>query len=149
VDSEVAAFMAGSWISERYPMIRGIEPHQREEFVLQSAHKWRWQTEVVQDAFTEHRGPKLLMRYEDLLVDTAEHLREAFDWLGLKVSEPELATIVERQSFERAGQTGPRRFHRTAYPGRWRDSLSAPEQALVQEAIGTKLEELGYEQGER
>jgi hypothetical protein len=145
VDSEVAAFMAGSWINARYPMVRGIEPDERERFVVQAAHKWRWQTEVVQQAFAEHRGPKLSLRYEDLLAHPADRLREAMDWLGLEISEAELISATERHSFARIRATGPQHFHRSARPGHWRQSLTASERVLVQEAIGPKLEELGYE----
>jgi hypothetical protein len=145
VDSEVAAFMAGSWMSARYPMIRGIEPQDREKFVVQAAYKWGWQTEVVQQAFAEHPGPKLLMRYEDLLIDTATHLGDAFEWLGLEVGETELAGIAERHSFGQVVDKGALRFHRAARPGDWRQNLSAAERALVEDAIGAQLEKLGYE----
>jgi hypothetical protein len=145
VDSEVAAFMAGSWMSARYPMIRGIEPHEREEFLVQAAYKWGWQTEVVQQAFAEHPGPKLLMRYEDLLADTVKQLGDAFEWLGLEIDKAELAGIAERHSFQQVVDTGPHRFHRAARPGDWRRNLSPAERALVEEAIGARLETLGYE----
>jgi hypothetical protein len=40
------------------------------EFLVRSASKWLWRTEVVQAEMANHPGPTLALKYEDLLADT-------------------------------------------------------------------------------
>ena len=62
VDSELAANKEGSWVSKGFPGVSGISASERQAFVVQSAQKWLWRTEVVQQAYRDHPGPKLLIR---------------------------------------------------------------------------------------
>src|SRR5205807_10295120 len=75
IDSLVAAYVEGSWATQWFSFMRGLSEDDRREFVVTSAHKWLWQTEVVQSAFREHVGPKYMVRYEELLRDPARHMR--------------------------------------------------------------------------
>jgi hypothetical protein len=97
--------------------------------------------------FRDHPGPKHLVRYEDLHRDPLPHLEPVFDWLGLRVESERLARFVEENTFERlsGGETGPQAFFRAGTPGFWRENLRAEEQAAVEEVIGPKLRELGYD----
>jgi hypothetical protein len=146
VDSELAAIAKGSWVSREFG-VRGIEPEQRLEFVAANALKWLWRTQVVQDAYRDHPGPKLLVRYEDLRADPLPHVREIFDWLGLEIGDAELAEFVARHQFENVPEAkrGADQFHRAASPGLWRENLTQPEQDALGELIGPKLAELGYD----
>jgi hypothetical protein len=147
VDSDLAANLRGGWYSKAIPGARGISETERLEFVNQSAHKWLWRTEVVQEAYRAHAGPKHLMRYEDLLSDPMTHMRSLLEWIELDVDEAQLAAWVERQAFERirAENRGPQAFYRAAQPGLWRESLTAEEQAVIEAVIGPKVRELGYD----
>jgi hypothetical protein len=146
VDSELAANLAGSWVGREFPGAAGVTDADRVEFVVQSAKKWLWRTEVVEAAMASHAGPKHLIRYEDLRGDPAEHLRVLFDWLEIEIGEDELGRMIERHSFEELPEEsrGPQEFFRAAEPGQWRENLSAEEQAALEEVIGPKLRELGY-----
>jgi hypothetical protein len=88
-----------------------------------------------------------MVRYEDLRSDPQTHVRELFDWLGLQASAGELSALIEKHEFEKLPDEarGRQSFYRAASPGLWRENLSAEEQAAVQEALGPKLRELGYE----
>lgn len=145
VDSDLAANLEGSWVNSEFPG-SGIAAEDRHEFVVQSAHKWLWRTEVVEEAYREHTGPKRLVRYEDLLRDPHPHLREIFDWLGLEISDADLRELLARHSFDAVPdeQRGAKRFFRAATPGLWRQNLSAAEQDALEQLIGPKLRELGY-----
>lgn len=147
VDSELASNLPGSWVSREFPGLRGIDEEDRLSFVTQSAHKWLWRTEVVQSAFADHRGPKHLVRYEDLLREPGIHVRQILEWMGLKPDESEIAGWLERSSLAHVAGTapGPREFARLARPGAWRENLRDDEQAVVQDLLGAKLRELGYE----
>ncbi len=147
VDSELAGNLEGGWVGREFPGLRPVGETERLRFVVQSAHKWLWRTEVVQQAFREHHGPKLLVRYEQLLGDTHGQLRELLAWLGLSAREQELTEWIDERAFGRqpVSSTGPQGFFRAASPGAWRQSLRADEQAAVEQVIGPKLRELGYE----
>jgi Sulfotransferase family len=141
VDSELAAFATGSWMSRRYGAVRGIETGERLQFLTQAAHKWVWRTDVVQGAFDAHRGPKLLVRYEELLAETEGQMQRVWDWLRL--NPVALEAIVERHSFVGA-TSGSLEFARAAQPGQWRENLTDEEQARIVEIMGPTLARLGY-----
>lgn len=147
VDSELAGNLTGAWISKEFPGAHGITDERRLEFVTQSAHKWLWRTEVVEEAYRSHTGPKHLLRYEDLRAEPEVHLRALFDWAGLEVEDTDLRAWIERYAFERIseGERGPGAFFRAANPGEWRKNLTAEEHEAVETVIGPKLKELGYE----
>jgi hypothetical protein len=139
VDSEVAAYSRGSWMSRRYPL-RGIEPGQREPFLKEAAHKWVWQTRIVNAAFEQHAADKLLVRYEELRSDPDAQMQRVFGWLGLDIDAD---AAVASHAFETEAVRGPREFVRSAEPGAWRENLSVGEQALVNEIMGPTLREMG------
>jgi hypothetical protein len=147
VDSELAGNLPGSWITKEFPGAQGLPPDDRHAFVVQSAYKWLWRTEVVQEAFAKHRGPKMLVRYEDLRTAPTQQFGAILDWLGLKMAPSRLASLTEEHSFERlpADARGPQAFSRAASPGQWRENLSSDEQAAVEQILAPKLKELGYE----
>lgn len=147
VDSDLAANLSGSWVSAEFPGVEGVTNGARLEFAVQSAHKWLWRTEVVQRAYAEHRGPKLIVRYEDILRDPEPHLREIFAWLELPVEATDLTAWIDKHSFERVPEKsrGAGEFFREARPGAWQENLSAEEQGAVEQVIGPKLRDLGYE----
>jgi hypothetical protein len=147
VDSELAANRKGAWASRRFPGAGGLREDDQLDFVVQSARKWLWRTEVVESAFAAHPGPKLLMRYEDILADTESHLRTLLDWLGLEMDDAHLHDLIGRHAFEGlpAEMKGPAEFNRAASPGLWRQNLTEREQEAMGEVLGAKVRELGYD----
>jgi hypothetical protein len=147
VDSELAANLRGAWVSQEFPGLVGITEEQRADFVVQSAYKWLWRTEVVEGAYATHPGPKYCVRYEELCRDPHTQLRALFRWLDMPVDERDLDGWIERHAFSRIPdhERGAASFFRAAEPGRWRDSLRAAEQLAVEQVIGHKLRELDYE----
>jgi hypothetical protein len=147
VDSDLAANQRGSWVSRQFPGAGGIDDSARLDFVVQSAQKWLWRTEIVQQAFVAHSGPKLMIRYEELRGDPSSKLRRIYDWLDLKLDDQETAALVKRHAFEGIpeAERGPQAFARAATPGLWRQNLTEEEQEAITDVIGAKLEELGYE----
>lgn len=141
VDSELAAFMRGSWMSRRHPAIRGIEEAEREAFVVQSAHKWLWRTQVCEQAMLTHERT-FLLRYEELRQEPALQLRRLFEWLTIRI--PDTAALAEKFAFDRAPKRGAQEFHRAASPGAWRENLRPCEQQAMLEILGPKLDHLGY-----
>jgi hypothetical protein len=128
-------------MSRRYGVVRGIEPEERLDFLKQAAHKWVWRTEVVQEAYEAHRGPKLLVRYEELLAETHREMLRVMEWLGLSTAG--LETSIDRHAFANA-PSGPREFARAARPGLWRENLTGEEQLVVEEIMAPTLDQMGY-----
>lgn len=147
VDSELAANRPGAWGGRVFPGGGGISDDERLAFVVQSAQKWLWRTEVTQHAYAAHRGPKRLVRYEELREDPVRGFRDVLDWLGLEADDEWISAVTDRHAFERlpAADRGPDKFFRAATPGLWRENLSADEQQAVMRILGPKLSELGYE----
>jgi Sulfotransferase family len=146
VDSELAAVGRGSWASQLFRGFRGLDAADRVDYVVQSAYKWLWRTEVVEAAFQAHRGPKLMMRYEDLRKNPKKCLQSVFDWLELPVDEATVSGLVQRHAFEQmpAAERGAGQFFRSASPGLWRENLTREEQAAMMSVIERKIRELGY-----
>jgi sulfotransferase family protein len=146
VDSDLAAHMPGAWVTKEFPGAQGISEGERLDFVVQSARKWLWRTEVTERAYDAHPGPKRTMRYEELLADPAGQMRALLDWLGLDMAEAELQAALDRHAFENvpAERRGSLEFFRAASPGLWRENLTAEEQAAMEEVMGPKLREHGY-----
>jgi len=146
VDSELAGSAPDGWVGRLIPGFQGVAEEDRLEFIRQAARKWLWRTEVVEEAYAAHTGPKLKLRYEDLLAEPVERMREVLDWLGAPLAEEQLVDLVESRSIDKApaSDRGPKGFFRSASPGRWRENLSADEQEAMLEIIGPKLAETAY-----
>lgn len=145
VDSELASFAVGGWQEQSFAHMRGIGEAERLDFVTHSAYQWLWRTQVVETAFAEHRGPKHMLRYEDLLREPERHLAEVFEWLGAPLEPVEVQAVVDQFAFERLPHRGPDRQERLATPGAWRDNLDPDERAAVEDILGAKLRQLGYD----
>lgn len=146
VDSELAAVAPGGWLSQEFDGISSPEGDDRMDFVVRSASKWLWRTEVVEEAISRHTGPSLIVKYEEVRADPVRWFRRISKWMGLDVSDADLRHTVDEHDFDRlpADRRGPGKFFRSAQPGLWREHLSDAEQAAVEGIIGTKLRQLGY-----
>jgi Sulfotransferase family len=145
VDSELASFVVGGWQERSFTHMRGIGEAGRLDFVIRSAYQWLWRTEVVEAAFAEHRGPKHMLRYEDLLREPERHLGELFEWLGVPLERTDVAAVADREAFERLSVRGVNRQNRFATPGAWRQNLRPDERAAMAGILRGKLRELGYD----
>jgi hypothetical protein len=102
----------------------------------------------------------LLLRYEDLVADTARELQKVVAFLHLSSSPVEIAAAVERSSADRMRELekmqtnknglmkGSRKdlsFVRAAGSGGWRSELPTPLVARIEAAWGPLMRHLGYE----
>lgn len=146
VDSELAANLEGSWVGREFPGGGGLKDADRLDFVVQSACKWTWRTQTVRQAFAAHQGPKLMVRYEELLADPEGQLAAVYAWLGLSAERGWLREACARHRFERIadGERGESSFYRSARPGAWAENLRAEERAAAERIMGPVLRELDY-----
>ena len=90
-------------------------------------------------AYEEHSGPKVLVRYEDLLADPLGTVGRLYSELGMELDEERLAEVVGRHTREQlAGKEETKEPHHEAASPNWRQRLS-PEQAEVVERVTAPL----------
>ncbi|MGH2817503.1 MAG: sulfotransferase domain-containing protein [Actinomycetota bacterium] len=92
----------------------------------------------------------LELRYEDFIVDEANHFGRIFRHYGFKPAAVERSVdLALRFSFQRMagrsiGQVKEGSHLRSGKPGQWREVLSPRNMALFRELTGDLLERLGY-----
>jgi hypothetical protein len=94
----------------------------------------------AKEAYDAHKGPKVLIRYEELRADTLGTMKRMYSALGIEVDEEGLARVVEEHSWENIPEEekGEGKFYRKATPGGWREDLT-PKQAEAIERITAPL----------
>ena len=94
-------------------------------------------------AYDAHKGPKVLIRYEELNADALGTMQRLYSTLGVPVNEGELARVVEKHSWENIPEEkrGAGKFYRKATPGGWREDLTAEQAEAVERVTATLLEE--------
>jgi hypothetical protein len=120
-----------------------------------------WGQNIATWLYTSEGDPRfLLLRYEDLVADTARELSKVVDFLHLSAGPEEIAQAVERSSADRMrelekaqkdknglfkGSRNDMSFVRAAGSGGWRKGLPAPMVAKIEAAWGPLMQHLGYE----
>lgn len=86
----------------------------------------------------------LIARYEDLLTDYDNEVARLVDFLKLDANKPEARKVIDGYRPGTAeGQQGLH-FYKGKI-GRFRESYSAEEQAILKDKLGTCLPRMGYE----
>jgi len=123
---------------------------------------WGTWAENVASWIATRRNRKnfLLLRYEDMVSDTAGELVRIADFLGLRASPRELDQVIERSSAERMRELEKQQsdqwvstknkrkdipFVRTALAGGWKTKLPAASVAEIESAWGPLMRFLNYE----
>jgi hypothetical protein len=120
-----------------------------------------WGQNIATWLYTSEGDPRfLLLRYEDLVADTARELSKVVDFLHLSAGPEQIAQAVERSSADRMrelekaqkdknglfkGSRSDMSFVRAAGSGGWRTGLPAPMVAKIEAAWGPLMRHLGYE----
>jgi hypothetical protein len=148
IDSLMHAQMGTGWLVGS-PWVEGVQgEEQRLEFVRREARLWVNRSIAVQRAYAAHPADlRIKVRYEDLRADTIGTLRPLVDWLGLDRTDEELEAAIEANRFEsiRRRRKGPAKPFRSATPGLWRQNMTEREREVMEQTMGEKLIELGYE----
>jgi len=147
VDSLLHAFAPGGFMAVQYGQAYETAD-ERAAGAEWAAKTWAMSADVGRAAIERDHDPALgmVVRYEDLLADTAAGLASILDWMGMPQSPAAVAETVERRSFARvADEAGDLRRTRSARPGRWRESLSKREVEIVDAIAAERLERYGYE----
>ena len=118
-----------------------------------------WGQNIATWLYTSEGDPRfLLLRYEDLVADTASELTKVVNFLKLSSGPELIAQAVARSSADRMralekaqdnglfkGSRSDMSFVRAAGSGGWRTGLPAPMVAKIEAAWGPLMQHLGYE----
>ena len=137
ISSKLDAARTGSW-AERAQKSRGQQKKNTsadsrpDAFVRGQAKRYARLMELAHEAFDNHGGPKVVVRYEDLVSDTLGTMRRIYSALGIPAEDKDLARVVEKHAWENIPERekGEGKFYRKGTAGGWRDDLS-PEQAGI------------------
>jgi hypothetical protein len=135
--SGIGAASEGGWYAETRKRRGGVSKVQSPDDIVE-ARATRY-VEFIgrsKEAYEAHRGPKVLVRYEELRADALGTMKRIYAELGIATGEEDLARAVVMHSWENIPEErkGPDKFYRKATPGGWREDLT-PEQAQVVERI--------------
>ena len=119
---------------------KALPDNDPDTFVRNRSRKYLQHAGNAKKAYEAHRGPKVLVRYEDLRTNTLETMKRIYSTLGISIDEGELAQVVEKHSWENVPEEnkGDGKFYRKATPGGWREDLT-PEQARIVEKVTAPL----------
>lgn len=137
--SALDAYSEGSWalkVLRKEGEVRGIAAEKWLEWYLQSMNN-------AKQAYENHEGRKVLVRYEDLHADALGTMKRVVSALSLSVEDGELAGVVDKHSWENISEEkkGKGKFYRKGTPGGWRDDLSAEQVELVERATAQLVRE--------
>jgi len=147
VASVLDAAKEGGWLYESRnggaARKRGTADRKPNAFVGERARVYRRGVGNAKEAYDAHKGPKVLIRYEDLVADTLGTMRRIYATLGIGVDLDELTLAVEKHSWENVPEEekGEGKFYRRASPGGWREDLTAEQVKTVERVTARLLEE--------
>ena len=144
VASSLDSIKKGSWLYERRVNEGGgrtaMFDVEADDHVEKSAKAYAQNVGNVREAYENHGGPKVLVRYEDLRADTLGTMRRIYSTLGVPVDDEAVVRAVAKHAWENVPEEnkGEGKFHRKATPGGWQEDLT-PEQAEKVELITAPL----------
>lgn len=151
IDSLIDAMLArDSWWQQSQVSEEPRFVGERLSFIRHHANLWLQRISATQRAFAWTPEPlRLQVAYEELLADTESSFSDMLRWLGMQLDPDTVKAAVRKRAFSAipAGQKGPGRRARSATPGGWRERLRPGEVELIEQIMGAKLAELGYEVG--
>ena len=147
VSSMLDAAQQGGWLYERKESDewrrRALADKKPDAFVRHRSQKYVQHAGRAKKAYDAHRGPKVLVRYEELRADTLETMKRIYATLEIPLNEGELARAVEKHSWESIPEEekGGGKFYRKATPGGWKEDLTPEQAATVERVTASLLEE--------
>jgi hypothetical protein len=147
ISSKMDAAREGSWAEEAQKR-KGQEKKNTSAdskpaaFVKSQARRYVQLIDLAQQAYDAHRGPKVLVRYEDLRAQPLETMRHIYEKLEIPAEDRELARVVEKHAWENIPdrKKGTGKFYRKGSPGGWAQDLTTEQVATVERVTAPVLE---------
>jgi hypothetical protein len=145
VASVLDAATEGGWLYESRRRKTNAKRKSRRRpnaFVRERAIVYRRGVERAWRAYDAHKGPKVLVRYEDLRADTMNEMRRIYAVLGIAVEDEDLRRAVEKHSWENvpAREKGRGKFYRRGTSGGWKEDLTPRQVEVVEKTTASLLE---------
>lgn len=144
IDSKLDAFSKKGWGAER----GFVGPAKSKQIWLETrAKEWVAIMRILNRTYENHSEKnRRLIKYENLLNNTFNILKELYEFIQIEIGEKELKKIIDKFSFEKIpeDQKGSGKFRRFAKPGLWKQNLSDEEKELLENIMGDTLKKLGY-----
>jgi hypothetical protein len=114
-------------------------------YVRERAKNYLERITNTKQAYDDHVGPKVLVRYEELRADTMGTMLRIYTELGIPVDRGELEISIEKNDWENIPEDkkGEGKVFRKATPGGWQDDLT-PEQVRIIEKVTAPILEQFY-----
>ena len=104
VSSQLDGARQGGWMYERKESDawkrKALPDNDPDTFVRNRSRKYLQHAGNAKKAYDAHRGPKVLVRYENLRTNTLETMKLVYSALDIPVREGELTRVVEKHSWE-------------------------------------------------
>jgi hypothetical protein len=145
--SGLDAARKGSWqyenAADRGWKREALADNQPDVWVRRRAQNYVRHAGKARDAYEAHKGPKVLIRYEELREDALDTMERLYSTLGIQVREEELARAVEKHAWENIPEKekGQGKFYRRAKPGGWREDLTPAQVEIVEQVSAPLLKE--------
>ena len=145
--SGLDAARKGSWqyenAADRGWKREALADNQPDVWVRRRAQNYVRHAGKARDAYEAHKGPKVLIRYEELHDDTRGTMERLYSTLGIEVGGEELARAVEKHAWENIPEKekGQGKFYRKATPGGWREDLTPGQVEIVEQVSAPLLKE--------
>jgi hypothetical protein len=142
--SGLDAARKGSWqyenAADRGWKREALADNQPDVWVRRRAQNYVRHAGKAREAYEAHKGPKALLRYEELRDDTLGTMERLYSTLGIEVGTEDLLRAVEKHSWENIPEEdkGQGKFYRKATPGSWREDLT-PDQVEIVEQVSAPL----------
>jgi hypothetical protein len=146
VASVLDAATEGGWLYESRGGKTNARPGKSEKrpnaFIRERANVYRRGVESAWQAYDAHKGPKVLVRYEDLRSDTLTEMRRIYAALGIAVENHDLRRAVEKHSWENVPdrEKGRGKFYRRGTSGGWKEDLTPRQVEVVEKTTAPLLE---------
>ena len=145
--SGLDAARKGSWqyenAADRGWKKEALADNQPDVWVRRRAQNYVRHAGKARDAYEAHKGPKVLIRYEELRDDTLGTMERLYSTLGIEVGGEELARAVDKHAWENIpeNEKGQGKFYRKAKPGGWREDLTPGQVEIVEQVSAPLLKE--------
>ena len=147
VSSQLDGARQGGWMYKRKESDawkrKALPDNDPDTFVRNRSKRYLLHAGNAKKAYDAHRGPKVLVRYENLRTNTLNTMKRIYSALGITVREEELARVVQKHSWENLSEEekGEGKFYRKATPGGWKDDLTPGQARIVEKVTAPLLEE--------
>src|SRR5215210_126141 len=127
VASALDSHKAGSWSANKNSdEVDDMAQNAPDRFVAERSGEYLRDIFKSKQAYENHGGRKVLIRYEDLMDDTLGKVAGIHSALELPAKEKQLARAVQKNTWENVPEEskGEGKIFRKATPGSWREDLT-------------------------